>query len=347
MGGGQVPVQALGQAQSVCGAAGEVQVDLGSSDTPAAWLLQDQELGVAAWPELLQTQLADAKPLVAGELHQSVHCVDRDALRDGTPTSDAENFGTFNHGDIDMAEFFSEQIVPGETENAKAQTLDDGWETDDSEIAETQWLPRNSRPVTLKTIVDSDPETFIASLRRWSIQHKVEHTKITALLNILKKYTHYQLPKSARTLLKVSSEKPKIIKSSSFEYVIFDISKQLTSALDNYIDIDSLPGLLLNINLDGISFFKSPKQAWPLLISCYNLKPTFVCMGLFSYGILPKDLSFMSPIFDQLNMIVESGLLYRGKKINVRVGAICCDAPARAKLRGSKQHNGFAVWVHY
>ena len=319
----------------------------------------DQEPAVAGaevlWGALLHAQVAEhqlAAPLGESELVPHLDCTE---LQFNSASLDTQPVVDFHKNfDQDMTNFFQEEIVPIETDstscadNQYVDEDDDGWETDCSssdDPSDIEWLPKNSRPVFLKTKVESEPETFVDNIRRWSVQHKVEQTKVTSLLKILKKFTHYRLPSTARTLLKVPHEKPEIVKRPNFEYAIFNIREQLTTALDNFVDVASLPGLLLNVNIDGISFFRSSQQAWPLLISVYNLKPTFVCMGLFSYGQLPKDLSFMTPVFSQLNALIESGLMYKGKKILVRVGAICCDAPARAKITGTKQHNGFSVGV--
>lgn len=220
----------------------------------------------------------------------------------------------------------------------------DEWETDDELEVESVNLPRNIRPVKLKPVIEDEPLDLREALVRWTVKNSVNFTKVDDLLAILKTFTHHNnLPKTARTLLKTDKIKPNVQKKSNFEFHIFDVRHELKSALNALKDVDKLPGILLMANWDGASFFKSSKnQAWPFLLSIYNIQPKIVIMGMFCYGIVPKDLSFMNPLMHQINELVNEGLEFNGRTIKVQLSAIVCDLPARAKIRGHKNFNGFS-----
>ena len=224
---------------------------------------------------------------------------------------------------------------------------DDDWVLDDSDSSNDH-MQRNLKPVRLETTLDGDCLNFLACIRKWVVQYRIEHYKAEALFDIIRKFTRFSnIPRSVRTLLKVKRAPPNIIKMQHFEYYTFDIKQELTTALDNYKSLDNLSVLMLSGNFDGISMFKSSRQqAWPFLISPYNIQPSFVIIAMFSYGIMPKDLSFLNDVIDQINALMETGLLYKGRVLPVRFAALCCDLPARAKIRGSKMHNGYNACSH-
>lgn len=66
-----------------------------------------------------------------------------------------------------------------------------------------------------------------------------------------------------------------------------------------------------------------------------NLKPIVVAIWC---GIgKPKDLSeFLFPFVDEVNSILDTGVIINGYRIDIESIALIADSPARAHLKGKK-----------
>ena len=141
------------------------------------------------------------------------------------------------------------------------------------------------------------------------------------------------LPLDPRTLLKTPT-KITYYELSNGKYW----HNGFANCLRNYfISIEESKLISININIDGLPIFKSSKEGfWPILFNIYEI-PDFkpMCIGVFSGKGKPADLKeFLSPFVNEMNDILENGLIINGISISVSIRAFICDAPARAFVKG-------------
>lgn len=179
-----------------------------------------------------------------------------------------------------------------------------------------------------------------SDLRKWANLHNIKHTAINDLLAILNKTFDAKLPIDARTLM----ETPKNLTISTLangkdqyywhyglEMCLRKCFNQITESIEIFI----------NINLDGLPIYKSSKlEFWPILFNVHNM-PEFnpMVIGLFCGNGKPSSLSeYLDQFVEELNNILENGILINDIKINVRIRCFICDSPARAFLKGIRAH---------
>lgn len=93
-----------------------------------------------------------------------------------------------------------------------------------------------------------------------------------------------------------------------------------------------------------MSFSKSSNsQFWPLLGAIeaeFYTKPFLI--GLFHGFSKPNDFNvYINSFVDDMKDIQAKGIEINGRKIEIRLNAIICDAPARAWLTLTKSHSGY------
>lgn len=55
----------------------------------------------------------------------------------------------------------------------------------------------------------------------------------------------------------------------------------------------------------------------------------------------PENLDFLKDTVGDLQKILQNGLQYEGRNVEVTLKSIVCDAPARAMVKGMKQYSGY------
>lgn len=93
-----------------------------------------------------------------------------------------------------------------------------------------------------------------------------------------------------------------------------------------------------------MSFSKSSNsQFWPLLAAIeadFYTEPFLI--GLFHGFSKPNNFNvYINPFVDEMKDLQNDGIIINNKKIDVRLHAIICDAPARAYLTLTKSHSGY------
>ncbi|XP_038062953.1 uncharacterized protein LOC119733615 [Patiria miniata] len=177
-------------------------------------------------------------------------------------------------------------------------------------------------------------------LRKWATENKLTRACVNELLAILRHEGH-ELPKDARTLLKtprsvVDSEK------CGGEYAYYGLEKCIVKILvkhENFVEENN--SISLKINVDGTPLYKSTNdQFWPILVSFDNFLPGVV--ALFRGKSKPEPLEhFLEDFIEEYSRLVEEGITYDDKKLNVHIMAFICDAPARSFLKCTKGHSGY------
>lgn len=115
---------------------------------------------------------------------------------------------------------------------------------------------------------DEEKGTLKKKLHIWATDYNVTHTSLTALLCILRKEGHDDLPSDARTLL--ATPKNTIIREcGTGHYFHYGLEKALREKMEYYKKINNNI-IEININIDGLPLAKSSQsQLWPVLGQIY------------------------------------------------------------------------------
>ena len=105
---------------------------------------------------------------------------------------------------------------------------------------------------------------------------------------------------------------------------------------------DGVRILDLSINIDGLPLFNSNnKCVWPILCGI-QLEPMQVFPVALTFGCAkPVDLEFVKDTVRDLGDVMQNGLEFENRIIQVNLKCIVCDAPARAMVKCVKQYSGY------
>lgn len=169
------------------------------------------------------------------------------------------------------------------------------------------------------------------------------------LLKVLKKY-HPELPSSKKTLMQSSLKFSNLIKkfnsdnpSDDSKFVYIGIARNLINRvyLENYLN----DKVKLQFNIDGLPLFKSSSiEFHPILGKIHDKKIAFKPFTIAVYcGIgapHPVD-HFLSEFVDELNYLLENGVVIGCKSFKVLVHCFICDKPARSLIKCIIHHGGY------
>ncbi|KAK7130402.1 hypothetical protein R3I93_019896 [Phoxinus phoxinus] len=190
---------------------------------------------------------------------------------------------------------------------------------------------------------DSIPMLLREQLSEWACVFLIKHNAVDALLNILKKHGHEELPQTARTLFG-NENHHEVSNKDGVESVKFNVADQLSKHLSRYPAsvTDHLQSLDLSMNIDGLPLFKSSNVSlWPVLC-CINLSPECIFpLCISTAASKPKTLTFVNDTVQELKELIQDGLTWGGRCLNIQVRCITCDAPAKAMVKCVKQFSGY------
>lgn len=191
--------------------------------------------------------------------------------------------------------------------------------------------------------VDRQQPTLREDLEGWAGDFGVTHMSVDALLKVLRRHGHKDLPSTARTLL-TSRKSFQVETVGGVDTIKYNIAEQLSLHLNKYPPetIQELQSIDLSLNVDGLPLFKSSaKTLWPILCAI-NLTPK--CIFPLSLAIAsskPKDITFIGDVANELAQVMEDGLEWAGRTVKVNIRCITCDAPAKAMVRCVKLYSGY------
>lgn len=92
----------------------------------------------------------------------------------------------------------------------------------------------------------------------------------------------------------------------------------------------------ININIDGLPIHNNGKgQFWPILFNIHEfpaIKP--MCIGMFYGNSKPlKVEEYLQPFVDEIQPILQEGLVVNGHHLEVNMRAFICDSPARSFIK--------------
>ncbi|XP_077551176.1 uncharacterized protein LOC144164773 [Haemaphysalis longicornis] len=190
-----------------------------------------------------------------------------------------------------------------------------------------------------------DPEvtSFKEKLRAWSVEAAVPQATVTKLLKILR--THHcfsELPASARTLLHTPRTAESVRTMDTGQYCHFGLREGLEGALRN---VPRVPDpVIINVNVDGLPLTKSTRdQFWPILCQVANCEGSepFPVGVYYGQAKALKANVFLEPFVTDLKSALQAGVVLGNRMVQLQVGAIICDAPAKSYILSIKGHSGY------
>lgn len=199
-------------------------------------------------------------------------------------------------------------------------------------------------------------QSFENQLRNWSIEFKITHRAIGALLKILVSTGMWKHTSDSRTLLK-TPHSTVISEKAGGKFWYLGIQKNIEWIFSN---VNKSICIQLIFNIDGLPLFQSSKsQFWPILARIHG-KLKFRNTISFQYFLLnkvslllgmddiapfivsiwcgdskPKNINeFLEPFVKELKTIMEKGVYVNNNLINIFVRCFVCDTPARSLIKG-------------
>jgi len=175
-------------------------------------------------------------------------------------------------------------------------------------------------------------------LQNWRFQYNVPRRSVDSLLVILRS-EGLKLPKSADSLKKKSKFVIRTVCPGT--YVHIGLSQQLEKIASS---LEGKSEIYLDFGIDGLPLFKSSKRGlWPILGKVANESKTKPFpIGIYFGPDKPASLNnFLHDFAYELSEILQDGIMVGKNIVDVKIRSFICDAPARAFICQTIQHNGF------
>ncbi|XP_074034714.1 uncharacterized protein [Leptinotarsa decemlineata] len=182
-------------------------------------------------------------------------------------------------------------------------------------------------------------------LAKWFMSYNIPHRAASSLLKLLKNNGHNELPGDVRTLLSTPKNTySQIIEEGGGTSAYFGLANGLIRSIERFHK--SAPkSIKIDINVDGLPIAKSSgSQFWPILCSLVSsdfISEPFI-IKIFHGLKKPENVNlFLQTFIEEASVILEHGIIFNNKPVQVTINAIICDAPARAFICGIKNHSGY------
>lgn len=195
---------------------------------------------------------------------------------------------------------------------------------------------------TVSSTTDANDEaSFQMQLAAWATKHSCTRSCVNDLLGILRRQG-YSLARDQRTLLQ-TPRSIVVTNKCGGQYTYFGLESRILSFVQKNSDLQCVKdGVIhLTINVDGLPLFKSTSSdLWPILCSINGQKPFVV--ALFYGTSKPNSVdNFLEDFLKEYERIQQNGVVFADRKFTVTIRAFVCDAPARAFLKCTINHNGY------
>jgi hypothetical protein len=191
--------------------------------------------------------------------------------------------------------------------------------------------------------LSSDETTLRDRLASWAVAFNIPHAALSDLLVILQP-SELDLPKDARTLLHTHRQ-IKTVSLAGGDYYYFGLKYWLQILLGKFSSNLTVNQLTLHVNIDGIPLFKSSTTClWPILGTFVEIEGSPFPVAVYCSSHKPDSIDdYLEDFIEEVKALQSSGFYHDvGKKTyQIKLGAVICDAPARAFLKCIKTHNGY------
>jgi len=205
----------------------------------------------------------------------------------------------------------------------------------------------NNDTSIMTNISDCNNENNLwTDLQMLIINYNIPHSTGNELLRILKNHGFSELLNDVRFLLGTPRNVRMHIKSiANGRYIHFDLSFSLERSVQMYSTFIKKNEITLNINIDGLPLCKSStSQFWPIMgsIEGIGIYTSPFIIGVYHGMCKPSDVNeFLSDFINNFTFLLQNGITVSDIKYTVAIGAILCDAPARAFITCTKSHTRY------
>ena len=181
-------------------------------------------------------------------------------------------------------------------------------------------------------------------LANWVAQFNIQARAVCALLEILRRQK-LDLPKDYRTLMATPIDYS-IKNIAGGHYYYNGIKKGFLSLLGdkNLNQVKKNSCLSLHVNVDGLPLFQSSKvQLWPILGIFREFKDLGPFVIALFFGVnKPSSIdAYLQLFIDEIKRMHEHGIEIYDQRLEFKLEAFICDAPARSFLKEIKGHTGY------
>ncbi|XP_057335100.1 uncharacterized protein LOC130673902 [Microplitis mediator] len=187
----------------------------------------------------------------------------------------------------------------------------------------------------------------IEELRQWAlIDPPIPHSRLEALLKILRRTQYPELTKCAKTFLATENTSftiEKLDENDSGEFVYFGIEEHLKKCVNP--EVHEINDLQLFINIDGLPLFKSSSiQFWPILCKVFHQLDLYKPFPIAIYCGKQKPSSvegYFRKFVIEMNHLLEFRVTIDNVLFAVSIKGFNCDRPARSFVKCIKGHGGY------
>jgi hypothetical protein len=219
----------------------------------------------------------------------------------------------------------------------------------DSDSSEDCWNRVDKLCTEFSDSSDSEGESIRKTnvksrLQNWAVTEAVTHRQLDTMLPILQEEYDSALPRTAKTLLKITNDLPSNAKIlSGGEYLYLGVKAGLIRVLSNDAQLSTSHVIELTLNIDGLPLFRSSSYSlWPVLCCVADANPQQVFpVALYGGKNKPTNCDFLLDTIHELQELLSSGFSVNGKHFECKIKFIVCDAPAKAMVKCVKQYSGY------
>ncbi len=189
---------------------------------------------------------------------------------------------------------------------------------------------------------DNEPLNILDELVYLSKRHHLSHLATEAFARLFVAAGHPLKSTCARTILRTNRSP---LTNASFYHFGLESGVSFLVARAG-LELENNRTIILHLNIDGMNVFRSGRLVfWPILcqiISCNERSPIIVSVHCDEHKP-PSLRNFLSPMLNELKLMLINGLEIDGNRYQVQLGCVICDSPARAFVKQIKSHNGYGA----
>uniref|UniRef100_A0A182PWP3 Transposase domain-containing protein n=1 Tax=Anopheles epiroticus TaxID=199890 RepID=A0A182PWP3_9DIPT len=210
-------------------------------------------------------------------------------------------------------------------ENEESTLRDYLFDDDDDDFVE------DARPIEGMSITDG--------IRYWALSTNATYRSINMILKLFQQ-ARVKVPSTAKTLLKTDRHRSsQIVEIGGGQFWYRGIKRCL-----NNTEKTLSTQLSLTISIDGLPLHtNSSMQFWPIMFSIYELpQAPVMTAAIFCGPKKPESVEeYLRPMVNEMNDLMQRGIIVHGRHVAIRLRAIVADTPARAFIKGVKGHTGY------
>jgi hypothetical protein len=181
-----------------------------------------------------------------------------------------------------------------------------------------------------------------SSIQRISLTHNFSRVGVSELLKELNPFFP-SLAQDYRTLL--NTPRTTVLRTvSPGDYVHLGIEQNVLRIFSFQRNI--VNSVTLDFFVDGVAFYDDSKKKsfWVILGRCLD---TIFPIGIYNGVRQPDKFNcFLQDLINELVMLTQNGIFFRGNNVRVAIGNFCLDSPARASVCYVTHPTGYSS-CHY